>query len=153
MSWLNDSVFAIRESATQNLKKLTEVFGVDWAQQHIVPKILALSSHQNYLHRMTTLFAITVRLFCIVYTFSQALAPVVGADVISNTFSPLVLKMAQDPVANVRFNVAKTLEVLIPYLDAASVSGRIRPVLAKLAEDLDRDVRYFAGQALAKCEV
>ena len=30
MSWLGDTVFSIREASTKNLKKLTEVFGVDW---------------------------------------------------------------------------------------------------------------------------
>jgi serine/threonine-protein phosphatase 2A regulatory subunit A len=60
MSWLGDSVFSIREAATINLRKLTEVFGVDWAKQTIIPKVLAMGTHPNYLYRMTTIFAITV---------------------------------------------------------------------------------------------
>jgi serine/threonine-protein phosphatase 2A regulatory subunit A len=60
MSWLGDNVFSIREAATINLKKLTEVFGVDWAKQAIVPKVLQMGAHPNYLYRMTTIFAITV---------------------------------------------------------------------------------------------
>ncbi|KAJ2389537.1 protein phosphatase 2A structural subunit, partial [Coemansia sp. RSA 2603] len=59
MSWLGDPVFSIREAATINLKKLTEVFGVDWARSTIIPKILAMANHPNYLYRMTTIFAIT----------------------------------------------------------------------------------------------
>jgi len=61
MTWLGDCVFSIREAATNNLKKLTEVFGVEWAQNNIIPKVLALYTHPNYLYRMTTLFAISVR--------------------------------------------------------------------------------------------
>jgi len=61
MSWLGDIVFSIREAATINLKKLIEVFGVDWARGAIVPKVVAMASHPNYLYRMTTVFAITVR--------------------------------------------------------------------------------------------
>ena len=61
MGWLGDTVFSIREAATQNLKKLTEVFGVDWANQSIVPKVVAMGQHPNYLYRMTTCFAISVR--------------------------------------------------------------------------------------------
>ena len=68
MTWLGDSVFSIREAATINLKKLTQVFGSDWAQVHIIPKVLALYSHPNYLYRMTTLFAIGVR-FKNLYTY------------------------------------------------------------------------------------
>jgi len=61
MSWLGDTVFSIRESATVNLKKLTEVFGVDWAKVQIVPKVMGMGQHPNYLYRMTTVQAITVR--------------------------------------------------------------------------------------------
>ena len=60
MSWLGDPVFSIREAATQNLKKLTEVFGVDWAKSTIIPKVMAMGGHPNYLYRMTTCFAISV---------------------------------------------------------------------------------------------
>ena len=60
MSWLGDTVFSIREASVKNLKKLTEVFGVDWASGTIVPKVLAMGAHPNYLYRMTTCFAISV---------------------------------------------------------------------------------------------
>ena len=53
-------VYAIREAATSNLKKLVERFGVEWAQQTIIPKVLQMSRDQNYLHRMTCLFCINV---------------------------------------------------------------------------------------------
>ena len=39
MTWLVDHVFAIREAATNNLKKLVEKFGVEWAQTTIIPKV------------------------------------------------------------------------------------------------------------------
>jgi serine/threonine-protein phosphatase 2A regulatory subunit A len=61
MSWLGDIVFSIREAATVNLKKLIDVFGVDWARQAIVPRVVAMATHPNYLYRMTTIFAISVR--------------------------------------------------------------------------------------------
>ena len=60
MSWLGDTVFSIREASTQNLKKLTEVFGVEWASRAIVPKVMDMAKHPNYLYRMTTLFATSV---------------------------------------------------------------------------------------------
>lgn len=60
MSWLGDVVFSIRESATNNLKKLIEVFGVDWAKSSLIPKIVEMSKNPNYLFRMTTVFAIGV---------------------------------------------------------------------------------------------
>jgi len=60
MGWLGDTVFSIRDAATRNLKKLTEVFGVEWANEAIIPKVMAMGAHPNYLYRMTTCFAITV---------------------------------------------------------------------------------------------
>ncbi len=60
MSWLGDTVFSIREAATINLKKLTDVFGVEWAKATIIPKIIEMGGHSNYLYRLTTVFAITV---------------------------------------------------------------------------------------------
>ena len=61
MSWLGDTVYSIREAATVNLKKLTEAFGVEWARYTIVPKVMGMGGHPNYLFRMTTVQAITVR--------------------------------------------------------------------------------------------
>ena len=63
MSWLGDTVFSIREAATKNLRKLTDVFGVEWASEAIIPKVMAMGNHTNYLYRMTTCFAISVCAF------------------------------------------------------------------------------------------
>lgn len=63
MGWLGDTVFSIREAATTNLRKLTEVFGVEWSQASIIPKVMAMGQHPNYLYRMTTCFAISVSRF------------------------------------------------------------------------------------------
>lgn len=72
MSWLGDTVFSIREASVKNLKKLTEVFGVEWASATIVPKVLAMGGHPNYLYRMTTCFAISVgTLFSSLFPWNQ----------------------------------------------------------------------------------
>lgn len=118
MQWLVDNVFAIREAATVNVRNLVEKFGSDWArvsvcglppsfmsyvcapsffQVAILPKVLAMAQENNYLHRMTTLFAINL------------LVEVCSQEVTKEIMLPVVLKLAEDPVANVRFNVAKTL--------------------------------------------
>lgn len=62
MAWLRDKVFSIREAATTNLQRLTQVFGASWAQQAIIPRIQTMASDDNYLHRMTVIFALTVSL-------------------------------------------------------------------------------------------
>lgn len=106
MTWLVDHVFAIREAATVNLKKLVEKFGSDWASQTVIPKVISMSHDQNYLHRMTCLFSINL------------LAEACGADMTSKQLLPVVIEMGNDPVANVRFNTAKTLQKLGPMLDS-----------------------------------
>ena len=60
MTWLGDCVYSVRVAAVLNLQKLTKVFGVDWAKQTIMPKLFTMSSHLNYMFRMTTVFALTV---------------------------------------------------------------------------------------------
>ncbi|KAL1481901.1 hypothetical protein MTO96_015217 [Rhipicephalus appendiculatus] len=137
MTWLVDHVFAIREAATQNLRKLVDKFGKDWAQATVIPKVLTMSRDQNYLHRMTCLFCINV------------LAEACGGEVTSRLMLATVLGLASDSVANVRFNVAKTLQRIAPLLDTPTLQGQVKPCLEKLNTDPDVDVRYFASEALA----
>jgi len=143
MSWLGDNVYSIREAATVNLKRLTEVFGVEWARTAIVPKVLQMGGHPNYLYRMTTIFAIT------------SLAPSLTTEVIRENVLGTVLALVTDPIPNIRFNVAKALEVLAITLASSSegkdlAHGRIVPAVQILRSDQDPDVRYFAGKAFEK---
>ena len=137
LSWLGDPVFSIREASAHNIRRLIEVFGLEWAQNTIIPKILNFYSHQNYLYRMTTLLAIS------------ALCAVVGAAIIDQTLLPVVIRMASDPVPNIRFNVCKTLQIIIKLVDDSIVEKKIKPTLNGLLEDTDNDVKYFASQALS----
>lgn len=141
MSWLGDNVFSIREAATQNLKRLTEVFGAEWAQSTIIPKVLQMGTHPNYLYRMTTVFAIT--------TIAPALTPAIIQGEILRT----ILALVDDPIPNIRFNVAKSLQVLAQTLisggpDGAKIAQQsISPAVETLKQDSDADVRYFAEKA------
>ncbi|GJN40262.1 hypothetical protein PR202_gb29451 [Eleusine coracana subsp. coracana] len=44
MQWLEDKVFSIRDAAANNLKRLAEEFGPEWAMQHIIPQVPHLLS-------------------------------------------------------------------------------------------------------------
>ncbi|OCK82245.1 protein phosphatase PP2A regulatory subunit A [Lepidopterella palustris CBS 459.81] len=159
MSWLGDTVFSIREASTQNLKKLTEVFGVEWANDAIVPKVMAMGQHPNYLYRMTTCFAVST------------LAPALSLEVIETSILPMMNKLVNDEIPNIRFNVAKSYAILIDTLKQLPEQGtvlalqkagtpgtgcpkghdlitkQILPNLEKLQQDDDVDVRYFATTA------
>lgn len=49
-------MFAIREAATETLRRLAEKFGAPWAVEMILPRVVELAADTNYLHRMTCLF-------------------------------------------------------------------------------------------------
>lgn len=100
-------------------------------------QVLAMSRDQNYLYRMTCLFCINV------------LAEACGSDITTKLLLPTVLGMAADKVANVRFNVAKTLQKISPQLDQGVIQSQVKPVLDKLNVDADVDVRYSAAEATA----
>ena len=177
MSWLGDTVFSIREAATKNLKKLTEVFGVEWASDAIIPKVTAMGKHPNYLYRMTTCFAISVcvspgiHLIVAITKSPQTLAPAINLDVIEKSILPMMDKLVADDIPNIRFNVAKSYAILIDILKRLPAEGtildleksgqslqpssagqhliqqQILPNLEKLQQDEDVDVRYFATTA------
>ena len=91
------------------MKKLVEKFGHEWAQTTIIPKVLNMARDQNYLIRMTCLFCINV------------LSTSCGQELTQKVMLPTVLGLASDPVANVRFNVAKTLHKIYPVLTSGYV--------------------------------
>lgn len=79
----------------------------------------------------------------------KVLSEACGQDVTGKVLLPTVISMANDNVANVRFNVAKSLQKLTPRMEAQSTHSAIKPVLDKLITDTDVDVKYFATEALA----
>merc|ERR1719348_2167442 len=129
MAWLVDHVFAIREAASLNLKKLVEKFGNEWAQSNVIPKVLAMARDTNYLHRMTCLFCVNV------------LIDAVSAEIITKQLLPTVVSLGSDTVPNVRFNVAKSVQKMSPSLDASTIEGDVKPLLNKLQTDTDIDVK------------
>ncbi len=141
MMWLSDGIHSIRLAATQNLKRLTDLFGVEWAQAHILPRIATMHSHASHLQRMTALYAI------------QVLSESLTEDLLVGEALPMALHLAKDPVANVRFTLAKTLETLAPkMLEGAVLAAQVRPCLEELSEDGDRDVQFYSRKALRVCD-
>ena len=64
-----------------------------------------------------------------------------------------LLTLAQDPIPNIRFNVAKSMEVVATAFGPtpegkAMIQQKIIPVLEAQKNDPDADVRYFAAKAL-----
>lgn len=59
-----------------------------------------------------------------------------------------VCNLHKDDVANVRFNVAKTLGNMTELVSKKHVVNNVRPALEALSSDSDIDVSYFAKEAL-----
>ena len=78
----------------------------------------------------------------------QSLATVVPTDVLADSMLPLIIRLAKDTVPNIRFNVAKVFQTVIPLLSREIVQERVKPCLQELSEDSDDDVKYFATVAL-----
>ena len=68
----------------------------------MIPKLVALHTDSNYLHRLTPLFGIA------------KLAGSVPVEIIRRQFVPVLSTLSKDKVANVRMNVAKAIQVLGP---------------------------------------
>ncbi|XP_042496949.1 protein phosphatase PP2A regulatory subunit A-like [Macadamia integrifolia] len=103
-------------------------------------QVLDMINNPHYLYRMTILHAISL------------LAPVLGAEIICSKLLPVVIYASKDRVPNIKFNIAKVLQSLIPIVDHSVVEQTIRPCLVELSEDPDVDVRFFASQALQASE-
>ncbi|PRQ54697.1 hypothetical protein RchiOBHm_Chr1g0316561 [Rosa chinensis] len=99
MQWLNDKkakkkkkknlmlllfVYSIRDAAANNVKRLAEEFGPDWAMQHIVPQVLEMINNPHYLYRMTILHVISL------------LAPVMGSEITCSKLLPVVITASKD---------------------------------------------------------
>ncbi|ODV89035.1 hypothetical protein CANCADRAFT_27934 [Tortispora caseinolytica NRRL Y-17796] len=158
LTWLWDPIYSIREAACINLKKLTQIFGVTWALQTIIPSVVKGGTDPNYLYRMTTLMAIA------------NLVPVIDFATIKNYAIPFVHDLITDSVPNIRFNAAKAYKVILQLLlkkdleellkkpniltiNESEVSELVRniiePDLQILVNDDDVDVQYFAEQSLS----
>jgi serine/threonine-protein phosphatase 2A regulatory subunit A len=136
VSWLGDSISSIRVAAAENLKELTSIFGSDWIIDNIFPPLSEIRQHQSYLRRVTAVQAYT------------SIATVMDPEISKIECIPLILMMATDSVANIRFKVAQSLEILVPHCDENVITTQFRPVLAMLADDSDRDVRFFTEKTL-----
>ncbi len=118
-----------------------------YSQSHLPPKPSQLFVPYDFIicHSSNIFYTIFSDTF-------QTLSTVVGANVIQESLLPWVFELAKDVVPNIRFNVAKTLQMLVPLLDSTVVINKVKPLLQKLAEDSDKDVRFFAAQALQVCQ-
>jgi serine/threonine-protein phosphatase 2A regulatory subunit A len=66
-----------------NLRRLSEAFGVEWSCQQIVPRIVDMHTDANYLHRLTSLYAV------------KTLADVLTPEAVQEFLIPLTISLAK----------------------------------------------------------
>jgi len=110
LTWLKDQIFTIREAALNNFKQLTVVFGHQWASRNVIPKIMWQASDANYLHRVTPLISMSI------------MADVVPGETVKVHFLPVLASLSKDRVANIRMNVAKSIQAMLPHLKGQSAN-------------------------------
>jgi serine/threonine-protein phosphatase 2A regulatory subunit A len=140
LSWLVDPVFSIRNAASHNLRRLAGIFGVEWTQQIILPKVLSIASHPNYLYRITVLWTLC------------ELAETITYRNVFDYVLPIACRLSQDNIPNVRFNAAKAFEKLKSVFKSdSSVDSTaytiLRECLSVLSQDSDSDVQFYANRA------
>ena len=85
----------------------------------------------------------------------KTLVPALNVEIIQSEIMNHLLELTKDPIPNIRFNVAKALEVTATSFGStpegrALIQEKVLPLLQTLKNDLDVDVRYFATRALQK---
>jgi len=137
LAWFSDSIYSIREAAINNVKQLAVIFGPQWVVRNVLPKLLGLHTDNNYLHRLTPLFAIVV------------LTPVLNNEVIKQHFYPVLVNLSKDKVPNIRMNVAKTLSKVYTHVKTVpDINDKFKQLLVDLSRDIDIDVQYYANRGL-----
>ena len=134
---LQDSVFAIREAVVDSMVKISESpLDKAWLEEVFRAKVTEFSRHERFMIRIQTIH------------FVSTLKDCASKDMINKCFAEALLRLAEDPVPNIRFNVSKNLEVLYPKLTPGN-KIKAESALKKMTSDKDFDASFFAQQALA----
>ena len=85
----------------------------------------------------------------------QTIVPALSVEIMRSDIIGHLLELTKDPIPNIRFNVAKALEVMATSFGSTSegralIQEQVAPILQTLKNDVDVDVRYFAARALQK---
>ena len=75
--------------------------------------------------------------------FAQKLYENCSKDMLNKCLAEALIRLAEDPVPNIRFNVSKTLEMLYPKMTPGN-KIKAESALKKMTSDKDFDSSYFA---------
>ena len=116
------------------------MFGIEWAAVYLIPPVVDLCAHQNYLYRMTAISAV-----------AQLFAVVPRDHALRARMVPALVAGVNDPVPNCRFNACKAIALACKAIDSPTLESTVLPALSAMSSDEDPDVKYFASKALQGC--
>jgi serine/threonine-protein phosphatase 2A regulatory subunit A len=134
MSWVGDTVACVRDAAGNNFMQLTQVFGSPWCVRHLVPRLDHLSTRKSFLYRVTAL------------SILQTLLRVIRLDSACQHLLPILTRLAEDAVPNVRFVAIKAIRVLLCRLDGRPLPPMQGPNDAVLAASPQADEETTRSQ-------
>lgn len=134
VNWLGDDIATIRNAATKNIQQLTALFGTEWACEFLLPSIDDIRQNSSYLRRLAAVQA------------CGGMAIEMDPAIAQTEVLPIILEMATDTVANIRFTVARSLGEMGPVCEPTVYQQQIHPILNLLQDDPDRDVRFYADK-------
>lgn len=101
LNWLSDPVYQIRDEAINVLITLkSKIFDQQWLEQISERKIDEFISHEKFGQRIQSVF------------FISKVYGDVSDKFLNEKLCPYLFKLAEDPVPNIKFNVAKTIEIV-----------------------------------------
>ncbi|KAE8657452.1 Serine/threonine-protein phosphatase 2A 65 kDa regulatory subunit A beta isoform [Hibiscus syriacus] len=109
MQWLQDKVYSIRDAAANNLKRLAEEFGRDWAMEHIIPQVLDMATTSHYLCRNASKDRVANIKFNVAKVL-QSFVSIVDKSVVEATIRPCLVELSEDPDVDVRYFATQGLQ-------------------------------------------
>lgn len=138
LDWLSDHIYSIREHTMIMINELGFVFGAEWIEKHIFPKLVSFENDENYLFRQIPLIAF------------RHLAPCLNSEIYGESIFPMLSTFATDKIINIRMNVSRVISAFAPKLKGTDAEEKTVSLLNALKNDPEFDVSYFAKQALRK---
>jgi serine/threonine-protein phosphatase 2A regulatory subunit A len=108
---------------------------MQWFEEVVRQKLQFFLTNEKFLIRQMAMLMI------------KMLYPVVSEAFLNEIMFPCLIALGQDPVPNIKFNVAKTIDSLSDKLSAEN-KERSQELLTELSSDADVDVKFFAQKAL-----
>ena len=128
---LTDRISTIRKATILTLKVISTSQGTSWCERNCLPIINGLSENSSYLMRISFLLG-ALEIFPLLSAGRQARQ------------IELVLKLAKDPVPNIRFLALMILLKIVQSGDDKSFEEKLRKTADGLSGDSDSEVRRIA---------